>query len=126
MRLLVARDRCRDMGMIATTLRAAWLHSVNQPKQATARFWLALKAILSKCSRMSGEHLTFAVRRYKSCQACELFDPKWKACGDGKTKLTSREFVGCLCYMPVKVTIPTATCWLHDQGIKDKGWPIEN
>lgn len=64
-----------------------------------------------------------ALQRMVACTHCPIFDHRWKACGNGKRRLENGEFVGCLCYMPMKVHFTRATCWLHDQGVTDKGWP---
>lgn len=112
--------------MVATTIRAAWLHALNRPREAPRRFWLAAKALW--LSRHDQAQTIQSRWRWQACQRCELFDPKWGACGDGKKKLSDGSLVGCLCWMKRKVTIPTATCWLHDQGVTDQGvtdqgWP---
>lgn len=116
------------MGMVATTIRAAWLHALNKPCAALGLFWRAVKAILyafyrafRKCDRSSQQDA-----RKHACLHCPIFDRKWNACGDGIRRTKDGKFVGCLCYMPFKVTLPTATCWLHDQGVTDEGWPNES
>ena len=113
--------------MIATTIRAAWLHALNKPSEAPRRFWLAVKAIVAY--RFTKPSTLWEVigynRLHLGCHKCEIFDRKWGACGDGKTRLSNGDFVGCLCDVEFKTKIPTATCWLHDQGVTDKGWPKE-
>lgn len=112
--------------MILTTLRAAWKDSLNAPLRAPARFWRAGVAIVK--STFSADILVVNPKseaRLNACIRCPIYDPKWQACGDGVKKLENGQYVGCLCYMPFKVTIPTATCWLHDQGVTDQGWPKE-
>lgn len=107
-------------GFITTTLRAAYLHARNEPKTAFWRFWGAFRHIIR--FRRSGAAQARA--RLRACEICPIYDKRWEACGNGVKKLKNGEFVGCLCHMPTKARIPTATCWIRDYGIDDgDGWP---
>ena len=109
------------MRMILTTLRAAWIHGWDRPQELPSRFMAAARAIVR--AHREGKISPKAEARLHACVHCPIYDPKWQACGNGKRRTSDAQIIGCLCYMPFKVTIPTATCWLHDQGVMDEGWP---
>lgn len=112
------------MRMVLTTLRAALIHGRSHPREFPNRIRMAVVAIwvflkTRKASPLAG-------RRLIACVHCPIYDPKWRACGNGTERSKSGAIVGCLCYMPFKVTLPAATCWLHDVGVTDEGWPHQD
>jgi len=112
--------------MLWTTIRAAYLHSLNRPRSALKFGIRALRAIWFAASHPPEDTLASeqtARRRLAACEQCPIYDLKWKACGDGQHRLKNGDYVGCLCYMPFKVHLTHATCWLHEQGLTELGWP---
>lgn len=66
-----------------------------------------------------------SMERASICDKCPIFDKPRLACGkigDSMEIGGRKEPVGCGCYMPIKVAIPEATCWIRDHGFYG-GWP---
>ena len=59
-------------------------------------------------------------RRLKHCYRCPVFVRGALTCGPVSV---NGQDLGCFCYMPVKARDPQARCWLHEQGVMDRGWP---
>ena len=105
---------------MAAVVRGAWLHSINRPLRAP-RLFLEATRFLWTFWRI-GSVSALADRRMETCRACAVFDARWETCGNGKLKHASGDYIGCLCFMPVKSKIPGATCWLNSIGVEDLGW----
>lgn len=70
-----------------------------------------------------------------ACRRCPIFDRRRKTCGNPRAKdpdlrwtnpeTGKDEAMGCWCMMILKSRIANVTCWLHDQGVTDAGWPME-
>lgn len=121
------------MRQFAGLLRAAWLRSVAVAELSPS--WLAkLKAIAAMAP--AGAKLVWvllrwrwlpkvptevAIGRLNQCQACPLYHAPAQTCGGptewvwtdkhGRTAL-----MGCGCYLPVKVWLAEARCWLGEVG----------
>lgn len=61
--------------------------------------------------------------RMDACRQCPLYDDTLKTCGNAINPLIlDSEPAGCFCYMPLKVTLPDATCWLNERTDNNSGW----
>jgi hypothetical protein len=62
------------------------------------------------------------------CENCPIYDRRLKTCGNAirPERGIYDEPLGCFCYMPLKVTLEGASCWVNDHTGKDLGWRREN
>lgn len=95
--------------------------------------WGALASIFAPVGRRA----PFATRlhRMRACRGCEVYDPKLQTCGNGadieaefegirwETRVSVRGSMppgtravakGCQCWLPLKVGVPRARCWLGE------------
>lgn len=86
--------------------------------------WGALASI----SAPVGQRAPFTTRlhRMRACRRCIVYDPVHKTCGDGfvyrvvdgSSGKATEQIEGCQCWLPLKIGVPKARCWLVDIGVQ--------
>lgn len=75
-----------------------------------------------------GKRSSFRVRlaRYRACRFCLLFDPVLKTCGNGHDFMAvdgHRFPAGCQCWLPLKIGVPRAQCFMTEIGLESR-WRV--
>ena len=111
---------------------AMFLGAITKCSYGTENCFLVLcRAALSTFRLLATKRRStkLGIARIRHCaKRCPFYDSARKTCGQfGAVTYVFgiHEPSGCGCYMPAKVPIPEATCWLNEKTNGHSGWPKE-
>lgn len=99
-----------------------WADFFHRAKGGIPQIWAALSM------RPEFKDMVMAGERLSKCEACPIFDPQLRTCGN---PLNPAHYyrnegqdhpMGCWCQMDLKATNPEATCWADEHGMDEFGW----
>jgi hypothetical protein len=101
------------------------LESAQETVQRIAFVWKAIQSVLTGSNPTSESSKELQDARLSHCRKCPIYNHKRETCGTaGKEREYEDGTVepeGCYCYMPLKVRIKDAECWLNEGG-EPGGW----
>lgn len=94
----------------------------NCASDLTAAAWGMAGLVFSpgRIAKLGRQRIRFCATK------CPFYDDLRKTCGQENATTTvfgKTEMAGCGCFMPAKVGIPAATCWLNERTDGEIGWP---